>query len=104
MQFFGLPIYSVISEMNPFNDPADLAGRMSLTVYLTQTLVMTTVFYGYGLGLYGSVPVWMMLPLAVSLFAVQMVTAHWWMRHFTMGPLEWLWRAATYGYLPALRK
>ena len=79
-------------------------GRMSLTVYLTQSLVMTTIFYGYGLGFYGSVPVWMMLPLAVSLFAIQMVTARWWMKHFTMGPLEWLWRAATYGYLPPLKK
>ena len=79
-------------------------GRMSLTVYLTQSLVMTTIFYGYGLGLYGSMPVWMMTLLAVSFFAVQMALAHWWMKHFTMGPLEWLWRAATYGYLPALRK
>ena len=79
-------------------------GRMSLTVYLTQSLVMTTIFYGYGLGLYGAMPAWMMTLLAVSFFAVQMVLAHWWMKHFTMGPLEWLWRAATYGYLPALRK
>ena len=79
-------------------------GRMSLTVYLTQTLVATTIFNGYGLGMYGQVPVWMMVLLAISLFAIQMAVAHWWMKHFTMGPLEWLWRAATYGYLPALRK
>ena len=80
------------------------AGRMSLTVYLTQSLVMTTIFYGYGLGLYGAMPVWMMILLAVSFFAVQMALSRWWMKHFTMGPFEWLWRAATYGYLPALRK
>jgi len=79
-------------------------GRMSLTIYLTQTLVATTIFNGYGLGMYGQVPVWMMVLLAISLFAIQMAVAHWWMKHFTMGPLEWLWRAATYGYLPALRK
>ncbi len=79
-------------------------GRMSLTVYLAQSLVMTTVFYGYGLGLYGAMPVWMMTLLAISFFAVQMVLARWWMKYFTMGPLEWLWRAATYGYLPALRR
>jgi uncharacterized protein len=79
-------------------------GRMSLTVYLTQSLVMTTIFFSYGLGLYGSMPAWMMTLLAVSFFAVQMVVAHWWMKHFTMGPLEWLWRAATYGYIPKLKK
>jgi uncharacterized protein len=48
--------------------------------------------------------VWMLTLLAVSFFAVQMALAHWWMKHFTMGPLEWLWRAATYGYIPKLKK
>ena len=79
-------------------------GRMSLTVYLTQSLVMTTIFYGYGLGLYGSMPVWMMIPVAVVFFAVQMVLARLWMERFTMGPVEWLWRAATYGRFTPLKK
>ena len=79
-------------------------GRMSLTVYLTQTLVMTTVFNAYGLGLYGSLPLWAMLLIAVPFFVLQMAAARWWMARFSMGPLEWLWRAATYGYVPALRK
>lgn len=79
-------------------------GRMSLTVYLMQTLVMTTLFNGYGLGLYGQVPVWAMLLISIVFFAIQMVAAHWWMNRFLMGPFEWLWRAATYGYLPDLKK
>ena len=80
------------------------AGRMSLTVYLMQTLVMTTLFNSYGFGLYGQVPVWMMLVISVVFFGIQMMAAHWWMKRFLMGPFEWLWRAATYGYLPALKK
>lgn len=79
-------------------------GRMSLTIYLTQTLVMTTLFYGYGFGLYGTLPLWIMLLIAVPFFVLQMAAARWWMARYTMGPLEWLWRAATYGYLPAIRK
>ncbi|MDG5766702.1 DUF418 domain-containing protein [Balneolales bacterium ANBcel1] len=80
------------------------AGRMSLTVYLTQTLILTTIFYGYGLGLYGSVPVPGMLLMALGVYALQLVAARWWMQHFYMGPFEWLWRAATYGSASRFRK
>ena len=80
------------------------AGRMSLTIYVTQSIILTTVFYGHGLGLMMQVPVAGMLLIALATFVLQVAAAHWWMQRFTMGPLEWLWRAATYGYLPALKR
>jgi len=80
------------------------AGRMSLTIYLTQTLILTTLFYGYGFGLMGNVAVPGMLLMACTVFAIQMAAAYWWMQRFHMGPFEWLWRAATYGHLPPFRK
>jgi len=73
------------------------AGRMALTNYLLQSLVGTFVFYGYGLGLWGRVPRrWELLGVVV-LFALQVVASRAWLAHFHFGPVEWLWRACTYG-------
>lgn len=75
--------------------PLAAAGRMGLTVYLTQTLIFSTIFYGYGFG-----EAWRLGPAAVSLlavaiFAAQLVFAALWFRRFRIGPSEWLWRLVT---------
>ena len=71
------------------------AGRVSLSAYLSQTLIFTTVFYGYGLG-----KAFQWGPFAVCCFAVmvylaQLVICHWWCQRFRLGPMEWLWRSIT---------
>ena len=71
------------------------AGRVSLSAYLSQTLIFTTVFYGYGLG-----KAFQWGPSAVCCFAVmvylaQLVICHWWCQRFRLGPMEWLWRSLT---------
>lgn len=76
-------------------------GRMALTNYLLQSLCWTTVFYGYGFGLWGYVPPIAYLPLSMIFFALQVAFSHWWMKHHRYGPLEWLWRALTYLRRPA---
>ena len=72
------------------------AGQMSLTGYVGQTLIFTTVFYGYGLG---AAFVWgpaQVVTLAVAIYALQVVLCYWWLQRFRRGPLEWLWRCLTY--------
>ena len=72
------------------------AGQMSLTGYVSQTLIFTTVFYGYGLG---AAFVWgpaQVVTLAVAVYALQVVLCYWWLQRFRCGPLEWLWRCLTY--------
>jgi uncharacterized protein len=76
-------------------------GRLALSTYLTQSLVMTTLAYGYGLGLYGRITHGQALGLAVALFAVQVPLAVVYARRFRFGPAEWLWRAGTYGRRPS---
>ncbi|MGB5477679.1 MAG: DUF418 domain-containing protein [Thermoanaerobaculia bacterium] len=71
-------------------------GRLALTVYLTQTLAFTTLFYGYGFG-----QAFRLGPVAVTawagvFFAMQVVACQWWSRRFRFGPMEWLWRSLTY--------
>ncbi len=73
------------------------AGRMPLTNYLLQSLAMSLLFYGYGLGLYGQVnPIWFP-PMAVGFVTLQVVVSRWWLRRFGQGPLERWWRRFTYG-------
>lgn len=72
------------------------AGRMALTNYLLQSLACTLVFYGYGLGYFERLPRAWQIPCALCLFGAQVLLSRWWLRHFRFGPMEWLWRSATY--------
>lgn len=80
------------------------AGRMALSNYLLQSLVCAWLFLAYGLRLIGTVGPLMTFAFAFSIFAVQMLLSHWWMRHFAYGPVEWLLRALTNLSLPAMRR
>ena len=78
--------------------PIALTGRMPLTNYLLQTAICTTLFYGWGFGLWGRVGPALQLVLAFAMFfAVQVPLSTWWLRRFEYGPLEYLWRLGTYG-------
>ncbi len=79
-------------------------GQMALTNYLAQSLVWTWVIYGYGLGLWGELPRWSSIPLALAFFALQVVISRWWMARFRFGPAEWLWRTLTYGERQPMRR
>ena len=77
--------------------PVAAAGQMALTNYLTQTIMMALVFYGFGLGLIGQwsparAAVW-----GVAFYLSQLWFSVWWLRRYRFGPFEWLWRSATYG-------
>ncbi|MFP4440355.1 MAG: DUF418 domain-containing protein [Chloroflexaceae bacterium] len=83
--------------------PLAAVGRTALSNYLLQTLVCTTIFYGYGLGLMGQVGPALGLLLSITIFSVQVIISNWWVRRFRFGPMEWLWRTATYGKLQPMR-
>jgi uncharacterized protein len=68
-------------------------GRMTLTLYIGQSLVFVPVYYGFGLHLWDRITQPESLVLALVAFAAQLVFATIWFRHFVYGPLEWLWRA-----------
>ena len=78
-------------------------GRMALSNYLLQSVVMTTLAYGYGFGLFGRVGLAQGLVLTVAVFALQVPLSRWWLGRFRFGPAEWLWRSLTYGRLQPMR-
>ncbi|BCW95037.1 MAG: DUF418 domain-containing protein [Fimbriimonadales bacterium] len=77
--------------------PVAAAGRMALTNYLTQSVVCTLLFYGYGLGLHAKVGVAQGAGIALALWGVQVVVSMLWLAQHAYGPMEWLWRSLTYG-------
>ena len=78
-------------------------GRMALSNYLMHSLILTSVFYGYGLGLYGSVPRSGQMGFVAAVLALQLLLSPWWLARFRFGPVEWLWRSVTYWRWQGLR-
>ena len=77
-------------------------GRMALTNYLSQSLIASFFFYGYGFGHWGASRVDQMLFVAVVV-VLQIAFSHFWLARFRYGPVEWLWRAVTYWTIPPMR-
>ncbi|NOY00173.1 MAG: DUF418 domain-containing protein [Verrucomicrobia bacterium] len=76
--------------------PLAAVGRLALTVYLTQTLMFSTLFYGYGFGQVFRLGPVEVTAWAVIIFSAQVIACQWWSRRFRFGPMEWLWRSLTY--------
>jgi uncharacterized protein len=71
-------------------------GRMALSNYLMHSIILTTVFYGYGVGLYGSISRFGQMGFVVAVIALQLLLSPWWLARYRFGPVEWLWRSLTY--------
>ncbi|MDL2322757.1 DUF418 domain-containing protein [Bacteroidales bacterium OttesenSCG-928-A17] len=71
-------------------------GRMSLTNYLSQSLLGGFLFYNWGLGLYRHAGITVCFLIGVGVFFLQYGFCHWWLRSHRQGPLEWLWKKATW--------
>lgn len=78
-------------------------GRMALTNYVAQSVLLLLTFSSLGLGLAGRAGPAILLCLALTGFAFQMAMSRLWLQHFSYGPLEWLWRWLTYGRRPQMR-
>lgn len=71
-------------------------GRMAFTNYLMQSLIAAFIFYGWGLGYYGSMSRSELLLIVAGVWMLQLTISPLWLSWFRMGPLEWLWRSLTY--------
>jgi uncharacterized membrane protein YeiB len=76
-------------------------GRMALTNYLTATLLVLAAAHVLGLPIGRSSSVAFLA--AGVILAAQWLFSVLWLRRYRQGPLEWLWRWATWAHRPALR-
>jgi uncharacterized protein len=85
----------------PWLLPLAAAGRMPLTNYLLQSVLCTAIFYNWGLGLWRQTGEAFELGLACGLFfGLQVPLSILWLRRFSYGPMEYLWRLLSYGRRP----
>jgi uncharacterized protein len=71
-------------------------GQMALTNYLTTSILCTTIFEGYGFGLFGRLQRAQLLLVVAPIWTAQLLWSRAWLRHFRFGPMEWVWRSLTY--------
>ena len=79
-------------------------GRTALSNYLFQSIICTTIFYGYGFGLVGQIDRKGQVMIVMAILLAQFLISSWWLRHFHFGPAEWLWRSLTYWRLQPMLK
>jgi len=89
--------------MRPLTQPLAAVGQMALSCYLLQTIICTTIFYGHGFGLYGSVNRVGQALIVIAVWAMLLVGCPIWLRYFRFGPFEWLWRSLTYMKIQTMR-
>ena len=75
-------------------------GRMALTNYLMQSLICLFVFHDMGLGWWNELERHQLYYVVAAVWAFQVAFSVAWMGRYRFGPMEWLWRALTYGRLP----
>ena len=80
-----------------------VVGRMGLTNYLMQSVILTMLLYGRGLGLGEHLPTWWRQLVLNLVFLVQIAYSRWWFERFQYGPVEWAWRSLTWFRLQPMK-
>ncbi|WP_340373037.1 DUF418 domain-containing protein [Peribacillus sp. FSL E2-0218] len=107
LTIFYITAVTLIVEKNGVSRllmPLSHVGRMSMSNYLFQSIVCTSIFYSYGLGLYGSISYTTGFILLIALFCLQLLLSRLWMSLYKYGPVEYIWRFVTYGKRPLMRR
>ena len=79
-------------------------GRAAFTNYLGTSILMTGLFYGWGLGLYGSLGRAELYLVVFAMWAIMLIWSKPWLDRFTYGPFEWLWRSLARWEIQPMRK
>jgi uncharacterized protein len=76
--------------------PLANVGRMALSNYLLTSILCTTLFYGYGFGMFAKLQRAQLLYILVAVWAINLMFSAVWLKFYRFGPVEWLWRSLTY--------
>ncbi|PTK28013.1 MULTISPECIES: DUF418 domain-containing protein [Mammaliicoccus] len=76
--------------------PLQSIGKLSLTTYISQSIICIIIFYGVGLNYYGKLPVLNIYIIGIVIYFVQLIVSYLYLMKFKQGLLEKLWRKVTY--------
>ncbi len=100
----GIALLLNLKSMHWILDKLSAVGKMGLTNYLLQSMIGVILFYGIGFGLAGDFNAGWCYLIGITIFIFQIIFSKWWLSKFIYGPMEWLWRSATYmKWQPMLR-
>ena len=71
------------------------AGKMSLTIYISQSVITSLIFSPWGLGLFQELQTWQVFILAFGIWLLLSYLAAQWLKRFDQGPLEKLVSSVT---------
>jgi len=80
-----------------------LLGKMALTNYISHSIILSSIFYGYAGGMFGKIARAEQMLIVVAIIFCQVIICKVWLKYFQFGPLEWLWRSMTYLKLQPMR-
>jgi len=75
-------------------------GQMAFTNYLSQSIITSVIFYGFGL--FDRLQRYEVYYVVAGIWLFQVIFSHIWMKYFRFGPFEWVWRSLTYLYRPPM--
>ena len=104
--YVAVLVFAMRSKLWRFvTDALAPVGQMAFTNYLTQSLMMTALFYGgRGPDLYGRIDRPGLWAICIAVWVLQIIWSRLWLSYFTMGPLEWCWRRLYRGPAPLRRR
>jgi uncharacterized protein len=71
-------------------------GQMAFSNYVMHAVIGSTIFTGFGFGLYGKLERYQSYYIVFAIWVVQLIASPIWLRRYRFGPLEWCWRSLTY--------
>lgn len=87
---FQLPLTSWLTQL------LSPVGRLAFTNYLLQSIIGGLLFSGFAFGLFNKLERFELYYVVGAIWVFQLLFSHVWVRIFTIGPFEWLWRSATH--------
>ena len=79
-------------------------GRMALTNYILHSIICMVLFTGVGFSLVNELSRANLYLIVLAIWVFQIYFSGYWLKRYQAGPLEWLWRSATYKKIIQLRK
>jgi len=98
LQTFGyLCLLILLYKITPFKKLLHIfvpVGQMAFTNYLSQSIIMSTIFLA--MGWFGQLQRYQIYEVVLGVWIFQIVFSTIWLKYFLFGPFEWLWRSLTY--------
>jgi uncharacterized protein len=79
-------------------------GQMAFTNYLSQSIICSLIFHGFGFGYFGKLSFYQLYYIVAGIWVFQLIISPIWLKYFRFGPFEWLWRSLTYWKIQPMKK